>query len=221
MPGKFCFICGKKTDDLVDGLCEECHAANQELVKLPDKIEIIVCPRCNRMTIGNKQADLDLAKFLRYKAKKRGKIVHFTVSEGKNKRYKIKVMGYPRGMAKMKEEHHEIGIHFNKRMCMDCAKASGGYYEAIIQLRFKEEKSRLKQWDVVEEIKEMVRMQDTYAFIEEKKEGVNFKVGRKRAAKKITEQIRRRHDAEIKYTRKLITKKDGKDVFRDTYSVRI
>ncbi len=48
---KFCYRCGKITDDLKDGLCSECRREleneNKELER--KVIEIIICPRCGRI----------------------------------------------------------------------------------------------------------------------------------------------------------------------------
>jgi len=43
---RFCIICGKRTDELYNNMCRECYKENTELVRVPEVINITICPEC-------------------------------------------------------------------------------------------------------------------------------------------------------------------------------
>ncbi len=72
---KFCYRCGKETNDLVNGLCKECR---MEIEEKPEKeeeiVEIVICPRCGRIKKGKTWVYEDIDKLVE-KYKKEGKVV--------------------------------------------------------------------------------------------------------------------------------------------------
>ena len=53
MRHEFCFVCGKQTEELIDGMCSDCYEKN----KKPKKIKLIdylLCPRCGRIKFRGK-----------------------------------------------------------------------------------------------------------------------------------------------------------------------
>ena len=55
---KFCFLCGKKTEKLIEGYCEECYNKEFKLIEAPKEISFIICSRCNRIKYKNKWKDI-------------------------------------------------------------------------------------------------------------------------------------------------------------------
>ncbi|MEM4256450.1 MAG: NMD3-related protein, partial [Thermoplasmata archaeon] len=47
-----CIVCGKN-EAKINGLCEECFLNSRNYVKVPKNVEIVKCPRCDGIKIGN------------------------------------------------------------------------------------------------------------------------------------------------------------------------
>lgn len=107
----------------------------------------------------------------------------------------------------------DFKIKTNYFICRNCSRESGGYYESILQLRgdFSE--------NIVEFIEEKIR-EESFCRIEEVKNGFDFYVGSKSVANKVAEILRRK-GFEIKKSYKIVTRKDGRDVYRTTILARI
>ena len=44
--GEFCVLCGRTGRPLVDGVCAECAAGREPLVRVPEQVEVVLCPQC-------------------------------------------------------------------------------------------------------------------------------------------------------------------------------
>ncbi len=98
-------------------------------------------------------------------------------------------------------------------MCQDCGRRSGGYHEAIIQLRGNS--TRINQL-----AQALLRELEAITFVTkviEKKEGVDLQVGSKRAA---IDVMSKRHFETIT-SNKLVGEKNGKQLYRKTICVRL
>ena len=219
--GRFCFVCGKMTDDLVDGMCRDCFGERQDIVVFPKKIEITRCSKCNMVKIGNRWVKWEPRLILK-KAKVKGKVMEVRVRE--NRKWHIEIGGYPRGSDKTKMEEHDVNVHFNVVTCPVCGKGLSGYYEAVIQVRWKSDSSRTRFNEVNELVaEELHSMKERMAFfrVKQRKEGTDFLVGSKKAAKKVVQKLKEKYNADVKESHKLVTKKEGRDLYRNIYSVRI
>ncbi|MFQ6009724.1 MAG: NMD3-related protein [Candidatus Aenigmatarchaeota archaeon] len=221
--GKFCFVCGKRTEELIDGMCSDCFAEKQEIVAFPKRIEITRCSKCDMVKIENRWMRWE-PKLLLKKAKVKGKVMEFKVKE--NKKFVIEIGGYPKGSDKVKMERHEVVVHFNVIVCPVCSRELGGYYEAIIQIRWKTPESRIRFGEVNNFVADelyKIKERDRMAFfrVEPKKEGTDFFVGSKKATKKVVQKLKEKYKADVKQSYTLVTRKDGRDVYRNIYSVRI
>jgi len=217
---KFCFVCGKSTDKLIEGYCEECRGEKENLIEMPKKFELTVCSRCNRVKFNNRWHDSSVEDVLNKKIKTKGRITKFEI-ERDGKFYYAIVKGYPEGSTKLREEKERIPVHINKIVCSQCIRKWGGYYEAIVQIRGKYTRPML---DLVEEIVERSKGKDEKAFISKisrVKGGFDYYLGSKKIAMKIASEMKKEYDAEIKKSYELVTQKEGKDVYRNIYSVRI
>lgn len=105
--------------------------------------------------------------------------------------------------------------------CPTCSKKRGNYFEAKIQLRGK-----------VSKFEEILKFIETYTEaqtnpdifitkIEKKKEGFDIFVSNKEFARNLSKMIVYKYGGSIIESRTLVGKRDGRDLFRFTYSVRI
>ncbi|MEM5804613.1 MAG: NMD3-related protein [Candidatus Aenigmatarchaeota archaeon] len=223
MANTFCFKCGKKTAELTGGKCAACLEKEAEIAAFPAKIEITRCSKCGMAKTAGKWAAWE-PKLLLKKAKVKGKVMEFRAREEGGK-FVIQLGGYPRGSDKAKTELHEVRVNFNRITCPVCSRRLGNYYEAVVQLRWKSLESRLRAQQVKEFIADQLRKKenDPMAFfrVEERKEGTDFLIGSKKAAKAVAKAAKEEFGAEVKESFILVTKKENEDVYRNVYSVRI
>lgn len=216
----FCFLCGKKTDTLIDSYCQECYDKEFKITKFPKKIEVTECSKCKRMHIENRWVESTIEEALKNKIKAMGKIESVNIEEKEPKKFEVTVKGYAKGSGNLKEERLIIPVHIVRLVCPTCSRKYGGYYEAVIQLRGE----RLtKALEFIDERMTEIEAKDPKAFyfIEDAKGGLDFKIGSKKAANKLADMIRREFKTDLKKSYKLVTRKDGNDVYRTYIAIRI
>jgi len=204
---KFCFVCGKKTEKLIEGYCEDCYNEKFNLVKIPKDLRIVMCSKCKKIKQGINWKDIEIEDFLKNNIKTLGKDVKIEVKENK-----IFVTGTLEKSKKSKEEVHEINIKPIKTLCLRCSQKLGGYYETVIQLRGNVTNNILNLLD--EKINEK-----SFYRVEAVKGGFNLYVGNKSVANDATELIKKKYKFKISKSYKLFTKKEGRDVYRTMISI--
>ncbi len=210
---KFCFICGKKTEKLIKGYCEECYNKKFQLIEIPKEIFVTICTKCNKIKEKNMWKDIEIDEFLRNKIKILGKDIkiRFEINDA----LKVYAKGFLEGSKNLKEEFYEVKLKINKQVCLECSRKFGEYYEAIIQIR-----GNLTN-DDINSIDDIVLMGKGFYRIKEVKGGYDLFISNKSLAEKITEFLRKKYKAEIKKSYKLVTSKQGKDIYRNIILVRI
>ncbi len=104
--------------------------------------------------------------------------------------------------------------NFEKTLCPECSLQSGGYHEAIIQIRGPPEKAVALARRAVNEISEKTHVTE----VRESRHGADVLVVRKRPAAEFVHSL----GTEFKQTRKLVTQtREGKRVYRTTFCVRL
>jgi len=224
-----CVLCGKKIKK--GKLCAKCYLEREEVVKLPVIIELVTCPKCGFFRFGGKWKKIELEKAIWSRIKSEIeihpdlKIEHMNLL-GSNNKFVLKISGNF-----MNEECVEIYKDFelrvNKEVCLKCSREAGLYYEAILQVRAKNRKVRREELKEVRKIIDEIlgkEIENPKAFITkvvERKEGVDYYLGDRNIGKKISRKIVEKLGGKIKETKKLAGRKDGRDLFRFTYLVRL
>lgn len=208
-------MCGKESEDF---LCAKCASERLRLASI-DKLELVVCSRCGRYKVKERWKKLSLESALSSSLKV---LVDekFEVDEVKVQKNLVTIHGRFAG------EELKVSIPFNYRIvkicCPRCSRESGGYYEAIVQLRAegrKVEESEVER--AVKIINSMLKGEKNFFREEFRKEGIDFYFGSKEIAKRISKQIAEEFGGYVLETKKLHTKIDGKDVYRFTYLVKL
>ena len=217
MYSETCFVCGKRPA-VIDSWCSEDWNAKHQLVNLPERFDITACSRCNRAKISGRWHPWDLESFLLSKAKVSGKLTEFKITE-RNKKFVVTATGIVDRGVKPKTEEHAIVIKFTRFTCPDCSRFSGGYYEAIIQLRGKIPASAIKFFE-----REATKIQDrnskSFWSVTELKEGWDVKMGHISAANKLADIIKHEYNAELTKSFQLVGRKDGVDIHRTIIAIR-
>jgi len=205
MRRRFCYKCGE--DDFQDGLCKEHFAESRTLLKLPARIEIEKCSKCDLVKLKNKYQQWNPERFFYELAKHEVTLTRRML--GKDFIYKVKIIGDVKGIPK--EEEAEVRIHFNVRICGVCGRALGDYYEGILQLR-----GNFKQ-DVITFVEEEAdKTSDRMSFyrIKQVKGGVDIYFGSQRFLKTLSVKISKKHKIKLVETFKQSTHLDGVEVHR-------
>ncbi len=193
MRKKFCYKCGKITEELHDGLCRECAKGIAGVEK--PLVEIFICPRCGKIKEGKLWKQISIEAFVRRKL--RAKKAHMEKST-----------------AVMQDEEVEFEVKTKYILCDTCVKILSGYHASVLQLRGFSENEISKILSSAEKLGKDF-------FIEETKHGIDVKFVEKPAAEKVARKIKRMFKkVKIIKSCKLITVKDGKRVYRNFISVR-
>ena len=209
---KFCFVCGKKTDDLVKGYCEECYNKEFNLVEVPKELSFVVCSKCGRIKYKNKMEDINVDEILRDKVKILGRDVNLRIKVNEDMR--VVARGFLKGAKKPKEEEYVIRLKPKTIVCRDCSRRTGNYVEAIIQLRGRTEKAM----DLIED--RIIKENQTFK-VEKVKNGLDISLADKNFANRLTTELKKKFKALIKKNYKLVTRKKGKDIYRSVILVKI
>ncbi|OGI12212.1 hypothetical protein A3K64_02675 [Candidatus Micrarchaeota archaeon RBG_16_36_9] len=211
---KFCFLCGKRTEKLVKGYCEDCYKKKFQLIEVPKEVDLTLCARCNQTKERFKWTENDTEKILRDRINVLGKNVGIRI-EIDEEDAKVHAKGLLEGSKNPKEEVHEVKLKIRKTTCPTCSRKAGKYYESTVQIR-----GNLTNEDM-DAVDDVVLERGGFYRIKEVRGGYDLFVSDKSLAKKIAEVFKNRHKVEIKKSFKLLTRRDGKDINRDTILLRI
>ncbi len=214
MRPKFCPACGKETKKLFGNVCEAC-LRRHSLAVIPKKIRIRVCSSCGKVVDYDKGLDDEiLEKIVTENMKVNGTLKEVKIKTDGN-RAEITATGLLDGKLKTREKL-ETFLEIRKRLCESCGKVRGGYYEAVIQLRSGDRK-KLERALKATEFFAMKRGHVTK--IEHRKEGIDVYFTPKKSVNYILKNIQGKLEVKRSYT--LVTRKDGKDLYRNTVLVRL
>ena len=231
-----CPRCGEPTEE---GLCPQCRAADTRLLTCETRVIAVYCPVCDSQKRGKTWSDLRMPRedFIAELAVSATSIhtdakeIRVTVRSeetGPNRTtctvdvegtlYSVPVRGTC-----------EVEILWQKEACDRCSRISGGYYEGIVQVRATERKINAYEREIATNIAEQAEESlqesgDRLSFIsdlEESKDGVDITVGSQHLGQTIARMITGALGGRYTTHPKLVGEKDGKALYRVTYSIRL
>lgn len=204
-------------------LCPKCGASNKDVgfsgpfcvkcrpveIKCPKRMEFMRCSKCKRVRLkGNWVACSDEKLAQEVISKCKGEFLSGTYSFMNQEATFF--VGDKDHMFPVKRS---IKANVIKNICPDCVRKSGGYFEAIIQLRGKGAKiskhGRL--------FKKMLFKKTFVTKEEQVKEGLDLYIGSSRAVVEMLAELGIR----ARISRKLAGEKAGKRLYRTTFLVRV
>jgi nonsense-mediated mRNA decay protein 3 len=238
----FCPRCGKET--VQEGLCEACFLEKYVVFKVPQVMEVTICSQCPSYKVGElwvstklktyeelakKSADRNLRLALDINKEVRKPGIHIT-SDFFNPnilRAHVTVEGAIEGRSVSTEADVEVRIR--KESCNVCSRISGGYYEAIIQIRAKDRlptKAELKRsLKIADDIMAKAeKAGDRLAFVSdvfELPEGTDIYIGSTTSGRQIARAIADDMGGTIIESPKLVGAREGKGLYRVTFAVRL
>ncbi|MFA7563000.1 MAG: 60S ribosomal export protein NMD3 [Methanoculleus sp.] len=231
-----CPRCGKPSEE---GFCPECRAADVRLLTCEPYVTAVCCPVCDSQRRGKTWSDLqmpreDLISELAMSAV----AIH---EDAKDIRITIRTeeIASNRTACSVEVEAALYGvpvrdacrteIRWQRESCDRCSRISGGYYEGIVQVRATNRKINAYEREVAvslaEQAEESLQQSgDRFSFIsdlEDAKDGVDITVGTQHLGQEIARAITGALGGRFTTHPKLVGEKDGKALYRITYSIRL
>jgi nonsense-mediated mRNA decay protein 3 len=230
----FCVECGKE-GETYDGLCASCHLARRHFVSLPEIVDVQVCSSCFAARIGKNWVDAIsiedairrtiVASLEKEKSVTEAEII-LSLRERDTRNYLADAtVKFTTGNFTA-EKSFQINVRLKRDTCQRCGKKSGHYYEAIIQLRGPHEGSKrvlAAREDVVSRVDKLgAKSRSVFISKEERMHGgYDFYLSSASVAKALAKDLSDRFGATSKISSSLVGKKDGKELVRMTYLVRL
>jgi nonsense-mediated mRNA decay protein 3 len=232
----FCVECGKDAPIFRNGVCLSCYLKNAQFTSGPALLDITFCPRCSAYKYKNTWMQESFDDVLRrhikdafsispelqnvtidIQCKEQDRILRCTVSiSGVIENERI-------------TEQHSLTVRTRRHTCDVCSRESGGYYEAIIQIRAekrtfsKDELHTLRSTveSLVEQLQNSGKRGLFITDFDENRQGLDFFLSEKTTAFSIAKKIQEQFGGEFKQSTSNAGMKDSKQVYRMTYLVRI
>jgi nonsense-mediated mRNA decay protein 3 len=239
-----CYLCGKPS--VLEGLCADCYNDGHPLIEVSTPLTLLACKKCGSVKlpdgwrkIGDDDdrfeyvADFQIELLLERSIKILGKDVQLSLEdERKLDRVThtiVTAFGRSHESLAPHEEKYNVEVRFRYGTCETCGMMSGGYYEAILQIRAdgrpltEDEKTALIQ--TVTEVTVARYKSDDKAFITntiEDKYGIDFYIGSENLCKYLADEFEMQYLAERKDNYKLVGEdKTGKRKYRITILIRL
>ena len=234
---RFCVKCGTETNDLVNGLCENCYLDKNKVLEFPEIIEIDLDNRTGKIRVGYHwidKNDENLSQMIETKLKKVAKQKKLEITSFKAEFEEEQKKIIPVSISfetvldgvtiKVKEP---LKIRLHSTISDASMKLASNYHEAIIQIRFKE---KAKEEEVQEKLRQVLMELQIEKKKDELSEAVDVKkvpggqdlfIGSQKSAKKVSHRISKKFSADLTYSNKQMgMDRHGKHTFRHTYCIR-
>lgn len=230
-----CLRCGKQ-EQFSDNLCQDCLIDTLEPFSYPEVVHGTVCPTCFRVQMGRSWLESmeDFSDAALFVARNNIETTidlkmvdpDIFVESADQSLFRIsgRASGYFKGLRLQQEVRMEVRL--KKSQCIWCSKQQGNYFEAIIQLRGLDGFSEEEVWDLLGDIKDEIyraNSRDPGAFLtkEEKvRGGYDLYLGSKSFSRALAQKYHEMYGGETKSSSTLYGRKDGNDIYRDTYLIR-
>lgn len=204
-----CPTCGRTSDSVafIEAFCIGCYPAR---VKVPAGLSLEKCKRCGRMHLQGAWMPYSPKKIADYMVSKcKGDFATAHYDIGTQKAGFIIVKGGERLTVE-----RTIPLEVKDTICPQCSRASGGYYEAIIQLR------GMNRVEMERYAAMLVGKLGKVTFItktEEKDGGLDLYVGNSKAVVRLMGEL----GVRALISKKLVGRDQGKRLYRTTFLIRL
>ncbi len=239
-----CYQCGNPA--VLEGLCAKCYDEKHPLIEVSSPLTLLACKRCGsvkvpggwkKMTVDVSESDdlwpLQVDILLDHEVKSLVSDIELTIEEEKRLDRVLHIiltaLGRSHEDLSPHEEEHKVEVRFSYGTCDTCAMMSGGYHEAILQIRADGRPlTDEEEDDIVRTVTNMTILEygaDDKAFvtkISSDKFGLDFQIGSEHLCRSIAKDLESRYLAPRKDNYKLIGQdKGGKEKYRITILIRL
>lgn len=235
----FCPACGKNIniEDTIGGVCADCFIKNADLIQYPENDEILICKKCGTFYDAEWKYSIDeedaVIRYISSRIKTAGELEenNIDLTPERMDSNRIRVNGILNGKIKGRrvKKTFDCIVHIRYGVCDSCSRISGGYYESILQIRSDKQGLNDDEQDdikkiVIDYVNRRYDDGDKRSFItkiEDLNEGIDFYLGSKAVSKQVCKMIKLKYGGNIQRSSKLVGVKDGKNLYRVTYSLRL
>ena len=227
----FCVECGRE-GKLYKNLCEDCFRKKTVLAKMPVDVDAVVCSYCGSLFLKKKWFDSkdiirdSVSYAIRYHddAEDCNIDVNPLYRDERNAAITVNVRGVIFGLSFMEE--HKVEVKIKKAVCSKCSKKFGKYYEAIVQIRAADRKldeNEIKtSFGIAQQIADSMGGENVFISNYEKIHGgIDLYIGNIGAGRIIAKAVADKYHAKYSESPKLVGRKNGKDIYRVTFAVRL
>ncbi len=236
-----CVDCGKEVPKTIKGSCPSCFVSNTPLLSIPEVLDVELCAHCNARRVGSRWQDVSddaIDTWIREDAVREAAMVHHRVDEPyvqldetpqdeKHFQYHLSMEGVVEGVEV--EDEAEVLVRQRRGVCDRCSRMAGNYYAAIIQLRATDRSATAEELELAHRLaaSELDRLQSVgnrFAFLTKggpMHGGWDYYIGDIEAARQVARILKARLGASVQETAKLVGRREGEDVYRVTFLVRI
>lgn len=225
-----CPSCGatEQKNEFVKNFCPQCFAIHFPLAQVPEELVVTRCTVCGRIkkenewVRENKQALTDIIAN-KIKSQYGAAILEVFLKERRKGFDALIDLEFEVDSRKLKKRY-AVRVEFEQTQCVECSRDTGGYYDSIVQLRLFEDVERKEREEGIKKleskVKKLIRALEFRGGrlhkVEQVETGFDVYVGG------ITPAMQASHEVgeKVKHTRKLITRKNGKDLYRHTFCIR-
>jgi nonsense-mediated mRNA decay protein 3 len=231
---------------VLEGLCADCYNDGHPLIEVSTPLTLLACKKCGSIKLADGWrkiagdgispddiADYQIELLIERSIKILGKDVQISLEEERKldrvTHTIMTVSGRSHENLTLHDEKYNIEIRFRYGTCETCGMMSGGYYEAILQVRADgrgltdDEKTAVVQ--TVTDTTIARYKSDDKAFITntiDDKYGIDFYIGSENLCKYLADEFEMQYLAERKDNYKLVGEdKTGKRKYRTTILIRL
>lgn len=239
MGGEFCVVCGRTDVPLTDGECVDCFVKRTVLVRAPERPIVTLCPTCGARRIkrdwrpsdlGTRLGASDLTPLLEPHPEAGIRRVRWTETGGHALQRELEGAVDLRIRGLERTTSVRMIVRLEHRTCPTCSRKSGRYYTARIQLRSaldtpreraSDRRERLDRlWtEAVAEVRPAWR--EALSWREALPEGWDYFLTDSIVARALARYLKQRLGARLEESASLYGRKDGRDVYRVTFCLRV
>ncbi len=233
-----CPRCGKQTEKLIDNVCPQCYFEHFELAELPLVLHAKICSGCGAVFDRGRwmdEGDLDDIVIRTVESQlmihEQADDIDIYIEPRQLTPHLYRILVEVNARVKGKAVHKELKceVRIIREACDRCSRISGGYFEGILQLRAdgrtpSAEEVRLCKQIADSVVEKMRQKGDRLSFITdfiELKEGTDLYVGSANTCRHICKEIITKIGGSYSESPTLFGQKDGKDIYRITFSMRL
>ncbi len=246
----------KEKGSLIEGLCAECYLSENRLVKAPDNLVLKVCNTCSGYLLNNSFRDIVLDPRSEYlegakelvsseievlqESAEGIRFEDFEDSEGVDVSFDAEYTSPEDIMVELEvwvkffntenplHDQDRVRVKLSKTTCEVCQKQKTGYYEALLQIRGKDEIPEEKLRKILKKLQ--AKFQKTYgknrdefvAKIQQKHGGLDLYTSSADVAKELGRFIKYEYGAKLEESAELVGETDdGQRKYRVTVLARI
>jgi len=231
----FCMECGKD-GPTVEGLCPSCFRKRNPLVHPPESIDAVVCVDCQRLESGGGWVRVEVETAIPMLLRERvptdpraGRVTFTHVSRAEDaKNFGLSVKAAARISDIEIVESFRTRLRVQQGLCPTCNRRRSNYYEGILQVRAVDrpltggERIRLVAFVQEAIARRSAKGEEVFVSkVEEVRGGADVYLSSNRVARTVARELADAFRGTVGSSPKLFGQKDGKDLYRVTYVVRI